>query len=411
MRHCFFALLAVLALTLPAGAADRLIIHEWGTFTSLQDEQGRSLGGINADDEALPAFVHDLMNDTMLTNKGGVPVCFPSVTMRLETPVLYFHPAAGMSLPKVDVSAQFHGGLLTQFYPDATATPARVVNGPLNPITARTVGTLAWQGLSVGGDEAGPATDAHVWTAPRSAAAANVRAQGGESEKFLFYRGVGHVDAPMVAVREGNQIQIHGQIGFVMKHLVPLVSHATWLCELRPDGRCAWRALGPLDLNIASDHVLAKVSPFDEGDFSRDHMASLQTAMHSALVAEGLYDDEATAMLSTWEASYFKSAGTRLFFLVPRGWTDHYLPLHVSVDAEVQRVMMGRIDLVTPQARHLLRQIATGTGNANDCYSQLGRFRDALLLDELSRRPTDALAKFVAQRGLTPLPAAIQRSR
>ena len=34
----------------------------------------------------------------------------------------------------------------------------------------------------------------------------------------------------------------------------------------------------------------------------------------SALVAEGLYTDEARALLNTWELSYFKSTGLRVFF-------------------------------------------------------------------------------------------------
>lgn len=43
-----------------ASAGDRLIVHEWGTFTSLQDERGRELAGINTDDEPVPQFVHNL---------------------------------------------------------------------------------------------------------------------------------------------------------------------------------------------------------------------------------------------------------------------------------------------------------------------------------------------------------------
>jgi hypothetical protein len=34
-----------------------LVVHEWGTFTSLQDERGDALAGINIDDEPLPDFV------------------------------------------------------------------------------------------------------------------------------------------------------------------------------------------------------------------------------------------------------------------------------------------------------------------------------------------------------------------
>jgi len=44
----------------PATAGDRLIVHEWGTFTSLQNEQGNELPGINTDDEPVPQFVHNL---------------------------------------------------------------------------------------------------------------------------------------------------------------------------------------------------------------------------------------------------------------------------------------------------------------------------------------------------------------
>src|SRR5438445_694840 len=37
---------------------DRLVIHEWGTFTCLQDEAGRPVAGVNTDDEPVPDFVH-----------------------------------------------------------------------------------------------------------------------------------------------------------------------------------------------------------------------------------------------------------------------------------------------------------------------------------------------------------------
>jgi hypothetical protein len=32
-----------------------LVVHEWVTFTSLQDEQGNAIGGINTDDEPVRA--------------------------------------------------------------------------------------------------------------------------------------------------------------------------------------------------------------------------------------------------------------------------------------------------------------------------------------------------------------------
>jgi hypothetical protein len=87
--------------------------------------------------------------------------------------------------------------------------------------------------------------------------------------------------------------------------------------------------------------------------------------------------------------------------------------MHLSVDADVVRVMVGRIELVTPHQRSLLRQIAEGPASkptpigqnqarAKDfqAYEQLGRFRNALLLEEVARRPTQPLREFIRNYGL-----------
>src|SRR5688500_1226641 len=97
-----FAISFLLPMT--AVAEDTLLIHEWGTFTSLQDQQGQTIGGINVDDEALPGFVHRLAplllkhSDVPPAILGGapsyakgVPSAHPDITMRLETPVVYFY--------------------------------------------------------------------------------------------------------------------------------------------------------------------------------------------------------------------------------------------------------------------------------------------------------------------------------
>jgi hypothetical protein len=42
------------------------------------------------------------------------------VTLRLETPVLYFYPQRGFALEQsIDVRVRFNGGWLTEFYPAA----------------------------------------------------------------------------------------------------------------------------------------------------------------------------------------------------------------------------------------------------------------------------------------------------
>src|SRR5207248_1916214 len=70
--------------------------------------------------------------------------------------------------------------------------------------------------------------------------------------------------------------------------------------------------------------------------------------------------------LNTWEVSYFKRPGLRLFYMVPQSWTEHAMPLRVSESALIRRAMVGRIEIVTPEQRNLLRQIAAGPASDSD---------------------------------------------
>jgi hypothetical protein len=131
--------------------AQPLVVHEWGTFTSLQDEAGRTLGGINTDDEPVPRFCHDL-DGWLIAAPGdlppvaykGIAACMPEVTMRLETPVLYFHLPPGAATPlTASIRVAFRGGWLSQFYPAAVAGGF----SRKEPLSENTTGTLAWNDL------------------------------------------------------------------------------------------------------------------------------------------------------------------------------------------------------------------------------------------------------------------------
>jgi hypothetical protein len=45
------------------GKPRSLTVHEWGTFTVLQDERGVALPGVNINEESLPRFVHRLSSE------------------------------------------------------------------------------------------------------------------------------------------------------------------------------------------------------------------------------------------------------------------------------------------------------------------------------------------------------------
>jgi hypothetical protein len=122
-----------------------------------------------------------------------------------------------------------------------------------------------------------------------------------------------------------------------------------WLADVRADGVIAFRAQPAVTLKKESaTKKLTTLKRFSGGDFTATGAAELRTALKRALIAQGLFADEAEAMLNTWKASYFQKPGLRVFYIVPREWTDYFLPLEFSVPARVTRVIVGRIDLQQP---------------------------------------------------------------
>jgi hypothetical protein len=415
-----------------APAAEPLVVHEWGTFTSLQDENGRTLSGINTDDEPVPPFCHDLAPRLVLGPgvaawgpSQGAPFGHREVTMRLETPVLYFHPPRGARDPLIaTVKVAFHGGWLTQFYPRALGGGFLEGDQAFGNLSRETTGTLKWENLKIGSGPGGPETTERVWTAPRAVKAATVTTTGNESEKFLFYRGVGHLACPVQVKRSADSktLECRAQADPELARLPPMTIQHLWLASFRADGGCAFRSLPRTELSgaDAGQRMLFSVpAEFADKEHSPANLDKLRTEMRGALKEEGLFADEADALLNTWELSYFKSAGLRLFFMVPRAWTDFHLPLEISVPSEVKRAMVGRLELVTPAQRALLRQLAHAptpthgwvhvevrdnwpvfTGEPPPLYRDLGRFRNALLLDEYAARPTESLAAFITHNAL-----------
>src|SRR5207253_7057312 len=70
--------------------------------------------------------------------------------------------------------------------------------------------------------------------------------------------------------------------------------------------------------------------------------------LKQTLVASGLYEKEADAMIKTWRTSWFEE-GTRVFYVLPRQTTDAILPITiVPRQVELVRVLVGRAEVVNP---------------------------------------------------------------
>ncbi len=338
-----------------------------------------------------------------------------------------------------DVDVQFHGGWLTQFYPQATPDAPGLKQNSFNfgPIDASTIGRLTWTNLQVGAAGQIPETEEAVWLTPRNVHASRVRTSNNESEKYLFYRGVGNIASPLSVASDQNrqELTLKANIGDVVPSGDLPSIHHLWLVDIRSEGSVAYRTLKPIKLlsNSPQEPTAVVKSSFTEAEHNPQNLAKLQQEIHAALMSEGLFDEEATAMLQTWQKSYFAAGGLRLFYVVPREWTDHFLPLNISREAEIKRVMVARTELISPEQRKLLAELATGPvsdpqwidklpgspalgkfreGRSEfgdlgapipkdfQTYLNLGRFRNALVLYEQSRRPTPELNKFIASYGL-----------
>lgn len=428
--------------------AESLVIHEWGTFTELQNENGEPLPGINIDDEPVPEFVHGfghrILSPTLCPQDfyymKSVPYRHYQVTTRLETPVIYFYPPHNQPLPMtLDVSVGLKGGWLSEYFPNAKSVAPGLSELKILP---NSYSTLNWKNLKVGTNGRYPETQDSVWLTPRATRAASVTNSHGECEKYLFYRGVGSFSGPI-------RVNLDREHGWLSIRRRSNQSHypikRAWLVQVTPQGEVAFRQLCKSNSLPAPNQKFQY--RFDASEFS-EKADNLKSEMHAALVENGLYADEASAMLATWNRAYFESPGLRLFYLVPRSWTDERMPLSVSHDAHIERVMIGRIELVSDRCNELIQKIKTtpvsstkwiktiprsaardkflaGRSNFGDLgveipddfkmYLDLGRFRNAMLRAEQVTRPSENLYRFMQQYRLNPpklaQPSARQNNR
>lgn len=376
MKRFIFA--ALILFVLAGSAYAQLVVHEWGTFTCLQNEAGKELGSINQDIEPLPSFVERL---TIGDSGGkGLPI-LPTITMRLETPVVYFHLPRGADPIRLRFKATFNGGLLSEFYPKAMTT-----GDPNALINSNTVGSLDWKDVLVGKPAIGPATDSPVWLAPRKVDAADVTVDG-QSERYLFYRGVGHLVSPVSVVRSAAVLQLFNRSladSYVPSNLLHIKQ--AWYLDARADGTSAFRKIKLEQPPSPIQPIAAFSADFAAAEYQRTSIQTLRGEMKRALIADGLFDDEAEAMLNTWNESYFKSAGTRVLFLVPRPWTEHHLPIEISTPAKIERVMVGRVDLITPRHREVAAELIKSAQPtaAIPTSPELGRFAAVIVQDTLN---------------------------
>jgi hypothetical protein len=339
-RTALPALFTVVVLLLPLAAMPEtadprgLIVHEWGTFTSVAGRNGepvgwRSYGGPSD----LPCFVERFEGF-----KGGV-----FATVRMETPVLYFY---GERDSAANVKVGFPKGTITEWYPKA--------------VTGRPYNNIAWPNIRIVPEQSAdfPAGgDSHYYAARETDAAALEVAS--QKEKFLFYRGVGTFPLPIAAKATAD-----GKIE--IKRLSRDAVDGLILFENRA-GQRSYKILG----SLASGSEMIIDTQSLEGNWE-----GLLRDLERILTAKGLYSREAHAMIETWRESWFEE-GARLFYIVPEPAIESILPLSiVPAPSRVVRVFVGRMELITPVVQQEVQQAIAS--NDRPTLEKYGRFLEPI---------------------------------
>jgi hypothetical protein len=313
--------------TPPAKDPSGLVVHEWGTFTSIAGKDGRAVEWMPQNGPSdLPCFVHRLR----FAAKG-----FLVGTVRMETPVLYFYSPNETT---VKVRVQFRQGVVSEWFPAANVSPKTIEQTAFNRRSL--LGTIEWPEVKVtpgAAETFRTESRSNHYYAARATDAAPVRV-GTEQEKFLFYRGVGNFSPPISAtIAESKDGQI-AVVGTARQPLGDLV-----LFENR-GGNISYRMI-----RAVKDTALL------QGNSPRGDVKTLYRELEKLLVQSGLYQKEAAAMVETWRDSWFEE-GTRLLYIVPKQSVEAILPLQITPKpAQVERVFVGRLELITAQMRQDVR--------------------------------------------------------
>jgi hypothetical protein len=338
----------------------RVVVHEWGTFTSIAGSDGRAVDWLPLRGPSdLPCFVERLGLDFKGTLAGKV---------RMETPVLYFYSPRET---RVDVSVRFNRGVVTEWFPHAAVTPSTV--SAAAAAAFRRPGfssTAVWRDVTVMPQAAESFPDDHHgghYYVARQTDATPLQV-GAQHEKFLFYRGVGGFEPPLAAT-----VAADGRVALENLQGAPLGE--VMLFENR-SGRITYRSL-------ASSTSRVTIGPLALDGESATPKAELE----KVLIAHGLFPAEAKAMVDTWRDSWFEE-GSRLFYIVPRETIDAILPVDVTpAPSTFVRVFVGRVELMTEATRSDVSSALAS--NDIRTLAKYARFLPAIV-NSLPDPPTDA---------------------
>jgi hypothetical protein len=344
---------------------NELTAHEWGTFTSISGPDGHPMDWLTlSGSNNLPSFVEHFRD---VKFKGGL-----HGTVRMETPVLYFYSPCETTV-SVDVS--FSRGLVTEWYPHADSVNPSFTTRDFSLYSLKSPGAISWNSVHIdpraASDFPSDKSENPYYAARQTSSAPLSVEQSGEPqrEKFLFYRGVAAFAPPLSAtLSSDDSVRLQNDSAKLISDVILFERHGQKL---------GYRVLGPLRDEASL--------PMPTLGGSLDSLAS---HLEGVLISQGLYPDEAHAMLETWKASWFEE-GARLIYIVPRSFVDSVLPLSIKPSpTKTVRVFVGRLELITPATQQAVESAFT-TGDTKT-LAKYSRFLDPILVLMLQQSTDEA---------------------
>ena len=406
------SILFSLAIFLSMQANAKLVVHEWGTFTSLVGSDGKTQNGMFQEDEELPSFVHNF-GDQSVSGTSNFVAALTNLTLRLptlsrdrcpghpkvpceylreqlitqkmETPVVYFYSDVERS---VSFDVWFPGGIISQSYPAPQSSLPHATPGvPLKN------GFAHYKVDIVKNDSAQPPSvePSNIYSNARNVASDLIRSNN-EIEKFIFYRGLGEFKTLLQTTSHQGQLQLINSGAEVIPK--------AFLVYTDGQHHGAMLDLGSLvvgeSIQVPSQVIkMLRATNQSQNQFLKFAQISLLNALTDA----GLYNDEAQAMVDTWKSGYFKTPGLRFLYILANYEVESVLPVRiVPTPDNFTRAFVGRIEiLLDTEEEHILNQILTDGRNFD--VSTLGRMAYPILL---------RMQKVAKEKGL--LSASLKRS-
>lgn len=377
-----------------------LVVHEWGTFTSLQGGNGQLIPWNPLKTPELPKFVYDWHKPNLglqpmsmygagangLIYKGGIVSL-----QRMETPVIYFYSDQNQA---VDVTVKFPQGFITEWYPRVSQIGPSIVakdraSDPSVVGTDSRQSLIRWSNLHLFKADRNTKAESLLQTdssgshyfAARETDANYIYQEPtkdiphAQYEKFLFYRGVANFSTSLrVSMNSDDSVTLANTGSEPLSDLLVLgikdkVGNFVHVAQLLPGEKKEV----PISTRNLGAATLTK---------------NISRSMSHSLVRAGLYPREAEAMVNTWKDSWFAEDGLRVLYILPQAWTQRTLPMTLNpAPSDVVRVMVGRAEVLRPGLEHSLVQAlddakrgsTTGNANLRAMLKDLGRFAQPAL--------------------------------